>query len=62
MIRIEKPEFRGQCNCCFSLDNVKEIHFMSGAYSETLKGYSGTIVALCVKCRNELEEELKRHG
>ena len=59
MIRIEKTEFRGQCNCCFGRDDVKEILFRR----ENSAGMgNGTVVCLCEKCRKELAEELKRHG
>ena len=56
MIRIERPEFRGQCTCCFGNDAVKEIHFVSKS-----GGYNESVVCLCSKCREELKEELERH-
>ena len=57
MIKIERPEFRSQCNCCFSREGVKEIHFLTDA-----GGYNGTMVCLCAKCQKELKEEIERHG
>lgn len=54
MIRIEKPEFKGQCNCCFNWDDVKQIQFITNLCN-------GSVISLCWKCRIELYEELKKH-
>ena len=47
MIRIEKPDYHRECNCCGNAEGVREIYF-------SLNRYQSTSVALCVDCINVL--------
>jgi hypothetical protein len=56
MIELNKPRFNGlTCNVCYSNNDILEITFRGNDSG------SGTTVALCSDCRNELEGLIELH-